>query len=1357
MPAREKNTGNSAKEGWLLLTGSALILLFLFFNLYQALTPQLERTTTALREGRALKLEQVINKDLLKKVIADGNYYTGQRDINLLADSLAAKLMTIGEPDNLGALNKSAWAITAPLAWEPGMGGVEFRNRLRASRQRLGFDSALYVQELTSPVSSGLFGSSSSIGGRAYGAPPVEGQRATAGDQEMTGRVLYKDQPMEGVLVQLRQHIPSLDEDSLAPVMGYTRTNAKGEFIFTGLIRDSGYSVLPMKPGFEYGSRKGVSRLNKKAAYTFVAKPHKIRLIGSLVYGQLKEDGALIVRTPEDFKTSFQIIAGGLILAFFAAHLITSARKKRPDIFLLPVLLLLSGISVITLFSIQNPLTDSLHAFQTLQGIVAGLTAYTILCSINIGKLYTRWWFDALFNLKNRNIYQQKGWTWLAMALLLAVATVLIGTGPEGSGVKVNLQLGGLTFQPSEITKYLLLFFLAAFFAANEEHIRNFTDIRSRFYINWGVFLGIGTILALYLFMGDMGPALVVCFTFLFFYSIARGNLLFTVLSALTYAVLLWQLPGWMATVAALLLVLIASLIQGHLRSSKWYGAFAAIADAPVIVIMVIAAFAFGDQVPGIGERLADRKAMWLNQWNNDVFGGDHLAHSYWTLSSGGLSGQGIGRGFPNTMPAAHTDMILPSIGEEIGWLGLVAVLLLFGILIHRIFLHARRSGQPFTFYLSAGIAITIGIQLLIIAGGSIGLLPLTGVAVPFLSYGKISLIINLAALGIVAGISAREGQEQQRERVQKNYDPVLTTGIAFFLVGIIVLATKLFFIQVKDRDQYIAKQARVVMRDGVPIYSYNPRIDKLMRLLAAGNVYDRNGLIVATSETTAIQQNIDSLQKAGLTGAELRELMHKRVRRFYPFEEQLFFWTGDYNTRLFWGQANGYFAEAKHLTALRGFGITRELQDSVYTLYQPDRFTKPFYKTVAMSRYDYTALIDGLKEGIDSNAVAIRKIRDKDRNIHLTLDAALQVEIQDSLSHSLFNNKRISVVVLDATSGDVLASAVYPLPNLHSPELMELPDRERNRLEIPVTERDLGMTYATAPGSTTKILTAMAALNKMGMAATEVKYTDIYRPEIFRDNKKEQEPFIPQVPFVDMHEAIVNSSNIYFIRMANENHLEEEMANLYLATGMNLEQRGGYNYIYNNDKLKQSADLAAWRNTVLNHDHKQYNNPKYAGTTKRYRSDFSGIAWGQSVLTATPASMARMAGSIANNGIMQPSRYVLQEAGQKEPMPGGVKIAKDTAYAGLLKQYMIDQSSTPGKLKIKDTRVAGKTGTPERIIKGEKQQDGWYVFFAPRPDSTSCTVTCIRIESGQSSANAVVLGNTIARILQRRAYISSW
>jgi cell division protein FtsI/penicillin-binding protein 2 len=87
----------------------------------------------------------------------------------------------------------------------------------------------------------------------------------------------------------------------------------------------------------------------------------------------------------------------------------------------------------------------------------------------------------------------------------------------------------------------------------------------------------------------------------------------------------------------------------------------------------------------------------------------------------------------------------------------------------------------------------------------------------------------------------------------------------------------------------------------------------------------------------------------------------------------------------------------------------------------------------------------------------------------------------------------------------------------------------------------------------------------------------------------------------------------------------------------------------------------------------------------------------------------------------------------------------------------MIDQSSQPGKQKIKNMVVAGKTGTPERIVNGVMDSDGWYVFFAPTANQRSRTVTCIRIERGKASSNAVVVANAIAKVLEKRGYIVSF
>jgi cell division protein FtsI/penicillin-binding protein 2 len=226
---------------------------------------------------------------------------------------------------------------------------------------------------------------------------------------------------------------------------------------------------------------------------------------------------------------------------------------------------------------------------------------------------------------------------------------------------------------------------------------------------------------------------------------------------------------------------------------------------------------------------------------------------------------------------------------------------------------------------------------------------------------------------------------------------------------------------------------------------------------------------------------------------------------------------------------------------------------------------------------------------------------------------------------------------------------------------------------------------------------------------------------------------------------------------MANENSLEEQMAALYQATGMNISQRGGYDYAPSTNKEKASEDLAVWQKEVLNHDRRAYNNPRLQGTKNRYRSPFSGLAWGQSTLTATPVAMARMAGAIANKGVMMPTRYLLEEAGVRQPRATGVEITEDTTYAGILTRYMIDQSNQPGKQKIKNIVVAGKSGTPERVINGEIESDGWYVFFAPTPDHQSRTVTCIRIERGKGSSNAVLVANAIAKVLERRGYLVSF
>src|SRR6478736_3905927 len=165
------------------------------------------------------------------------------------------------------------------------------------------------------------------------------------------------------------------------------------------------------------------------------------------------------------------------------------------------------------------------------------------------------------------------------------------------------------------------------------------------------------------------------------------------------------------------------------------------------------------------------------------------VANGIWAMASGGITGQGAGEGFAKTIPEAHTDMILPSMGEEFGLAGIISVFITFLIYLHRSIIICRHSGRPFLFYLSAGIGVATFVQFLLIAGGSVGALPLSGVALPFMSYGGSSLIANMLAAGFLLSASNIQGSFVQMKymmRQDKNLIPALLAACT----GIVLLSS---------------------------------------------------------------------------------------------------------------------------------------------------------------------------------------------------------------------------------------------------------------------------------------------------------------------------------------------------------------------------------------------------------------------------------------------------------------------------------------------------------------------------------------------------------------------------------------
>jgi cell division protein FtsI/penicillin-binding protein 2 len=238
----------------------------------------------------------------------------------------------------------------------------------------------------------------------------------------------------------------------------------------------------------------------------------------------------------------------------------------------------------------------------------------------------------------------------------------------------------------------------------------------------------------------------------------------------------------------------------------------------------------------------------------------------------------------------------------------------------------------------------------------------------------------------------------------------------------------------------------------------------------------------------------------------------------------------------------------------------------------------------------------------------------------------------------------------------------------------------------------------------------------------------------------------------ITMERAIVKSNNVYFIKLANQEHLQEEMANLYLKTGMFLHGVGGYYYGRQDDNAaREEKWRELWRKTEFN------TKPRYnPNNIRRTRAKgISGMAWGQGELIATPAAVARLVSGVANNGTLLNNRYVLKVSANAQPIKPGVKLVNDQQYAQLMRQYMIEQSAP--KAYTLGLAVAGKTGTPERIWKGQQINDGWYSFFAPKAKGTGNMVVCVRIESTKGSSDAVKLaGKHVVPFLVNKGYIKS-
>lgn len=306
---------------------------------------------------------------------------------------------------------------------------------------------------------------------------------------------------------------------------------------------------------------------------------------------------------------------------------------------------------------------------------------------------------------RNLNWLRQYRYTWLIGGLLLLAATLLFGANPTGYGAALWLPLpGAIFFQPSELLKLLLVIFLASYFDERESLLR----------------LGNGR--GLFAALPYLSPLLLMW--------------------GFCMALLVWQQDLGAATLFFILFLALLYLATGDKR--YLVGGLLLLLLAAVLAYFLFAVVAL-------------RVDAWWNPWpeaDNRAF---QIVQSLYALASGGIIGQGVGQGFPTYIPVVHSDFAFAAIAEEWGLVGSVGVTAVFALLAYRGMRIALLAKRPFHTYLAAGITILFSTQALLIMGGVTKLLPLTGVTLPFVSYGGSSLLISSVMVGLLLYLSGKD------------------------------------------------------------------------------------------------------------------------------------------------------------------------------------------------------------------------------------------------------------------------------------------------------------------------------------------------------------------------------------------------------------------------------------------------------------------------------------------------------------------------------------------------------------------------------------------------------------------------
>jgi len=1098
------------------------------------------------------------------------------------------------------------------------------------------------------------------------------------------------------------------------------------------------FSVVPIEKGFVFGNSVGTYKNNRRV-FKFERNRAVLPLLGKRLLKQMRDDNSILIRSPKEYRDKYVTAIALFGVLWLSAYLFLSIMDKKrrgnSDLEILVVVILLTGIGLLNLFNLQNPLWGEMFAWsQLMKGIALGIGALMVFAFIDWTNLYR---FSYSVYLNNRTHRMPGGWMALC-AIIIALVLLLFGHGPGGTRVTLPI----FPIQGSPLIKLLFMGYLAVVFTFRGDLLEAYTKPGKV----WKQILVITTsILALFLLgilqlmISDLGPFLVIVITSIIVFSLVTKE---------TISMLIGT--GIFSTI----IIVCNNLVQYDYLPFAIYAVFTVVWSfysymryeriklSPIILSLVILlAFHGGSlfSIAGmydIAERLNGRTEIAVNTFDNEVIGGSQIAEGIWAVARGGMFGNPKAC-LSHNLPAGHTDLAFVSVCENLGIICGIFVIIALGILLYMSLKIGIRNGHPFGFILASLIALSIGVQSLLIILGSIGIIPLTGITLNFISYGGTAIVIDLACVGILISLSRHKDYELEVSNT-KRYEPLSGGQLwAYILLGLIAIAGVINYGFI-SRNDYLIRPGKFINNKGERITVVNPLISSVEKRIIPGDILDRNGKVMATT-----------------TG---------NGDRIYPYGDYTLMATGDLNTKVLWGTAGkrpaGLLAEERYRSKIRGYD-TNPLSIPIkssrhYSRFLPDVI---FERNETVRIEDYSSLLPMMKSEKKLNKWNEQK---KIRDIRLTIDADLQKALSESAAAFVQRKQmerktdmrtRASIVAMDASDGSLLASAMYPLPDQDILRELALTGttiyRDWHPGFVAYTDMDLGLVPGH-PGSTIKTGSAVAGVMRFSTSlGTEAYNQNVLQEEVVDITLGEP------VGDVSLETALVQSSNVYFIKLINrygDKGLYPELASLYYAVGAGFGSAVPY-VLYPHDAITGEESFTSQVENFGARARREYAAYEERRIPHRLIDAEYQPAWGQGELTMTPISICRLVATIANDGKMMCPRYEASDS---------VKVYRDmfsAEEARLLQNCMKKQAE--GRFGENSIHIGGKTGTPTRTDRAKrsgKSNDALYCFFIEGEGTTSGhpLAVVVRLERvNDYSRLAIAMTNEVViPVLKEKGYI---